>query len=162
MEVRNKVRGIVHDLNVAKITIIGVPDRPGIATAIFEPLARASINVDTIVQNASVERVTDLTFTVARSDLDKALAVVRPVAQEIGARDCVSDATLGKVSIVGAGMQSIPGYASRMFRVLYDEGINIELITTSEIRITCIIDENRVGDTVRALHRAFELEGEVK
>lgn len=158
MEVRNKVRGIAQDLNVAKVTILGVPDRPGIATAIFEPLARANISVDTIVQNASVERVTDLTFTVARSDLDKALAVVEPVVQAIGARGCVSDAKLGKVSIVGAGMQSTPGYASRMFRALYDEGINIELITTSEIRITCIIDQARVEDAVRSLHRAFELE----
>jgi aspartate kinase len=158
MEVRNKVRGIAQDLNVAKVTILGVPDRPGIATAIFEPLARANISVDTIVQNASVERVTDLTFTVARSDLDKALAVVEPVVQAIGARGCASDANLGKVSIVGAGMQSTPGYASRMFRALYDEGINIELITTSEIRITCIIDQARVGDAVRSLHRAFELE----
>jgi aspartate kinase len=158
MEVRNKVRGIAQDLNVAKVTILGVPDRPGIATAIFEPLARANISVDTIVQNASVERVTDLTFTVARSDLDKALAVVEPVVEAIGARGCASDANLGKVSIVGAGMQSTPGYASRMFRALYDEGINIELITTSEIRITCIIDQARVGDAVRSLHRAFELE----
>ncbi len=158
MEVRNKVRGITQDLNVAKVTILGVPDRPGIATAIFEPLARANVNVDTIVQNASVERVTDLTFTVARSDLDKAIAVVKPVVEAIGARGCVSDAKLGKVSIVGAGMQSTPGYASRMFRALYDQGINIELITTSEIRITCIIDEARVGDAVRALHYAFELE----
>ncbi len=162
MEVRNKVRGIAHDLNVAKVTVLGVPDRPGIATAIFERLAQASLNIDTIVQNASVERVTDLTFTVARNDLDKALAVVRPVAQEIGARDCVGDTQLGKVSIIGAGMQSAPGYASRMFRALYDEGINIELITTSEIRITCIIAENRVGDAVRALHRVFELEGEAE
>ncbi len=158
MEVRNKVRGIAQDLNVAKVTILGVPDRPGIATAIFEPLARANVNVDTIVQNASVERITDLTFTVARSDLDKAIAVVKPVVEAIGARGCVSDAKLGKVSIVGAGMQSAPGYASKMFRALYDRGINIELITTSEIRITCIIDEARVEDAVRALHHAFELE----
>jgi aspartate kinase len=158
MEIRNKVRGIAHDLNVAKVTILGVPDRPGIATAIFESLARANVNVDTIVQNASVERVTDLTFTVTKSDLDKAMAVVGPVVEAIGARGCVSDAKLGKVSIVGAGMQSTPGFASRMFRALYDQGINIELITTSEIRITCIIDQGRVEDAVRALHRAFELE----
>lgn len=158
MEVRNKVRGIAHDLNVAKVTILGLPDRPGIATAIFEPLAQANVNIDTIVQNASVERITDLTFTVAESDLNKAIAVVEPVAKAIGARGCVSDAKLGKVSIIGAGMQSAPGYASRMFRTLSDEGINIELITTSEIRITCIIDRSRVGDAIRALHRAFELE----
>jgi aspartate kinase len=158
MEMRNKVRGIAHDPNVAKITILGVPDRPGIANTIFEPLAQARVNVDTIVQNASVEKVTDLTFTIAKSDLDKAMEIVEPVAKKIGARSCVSDAKLGKVSIVGAGMQSAPGYAARMFRTLYEEGINIELITTSEIRITCIINENRIGDAVRALHRAFELE----
>ncbi len=158
MEVRNKVRGIAHDLNVAKVTVLGVPDRPGIATAIFDPLAKENISVDTIVQNASVERVTDLTFTVARSDLDKAMHMVEPVAKSIGASGCVADAKLGKVSIVGTGMQNTPGYAARMFRALYEQGINIELITTSEIRITCIIDEARVEDALIALHRAFELE----
>ncbi|MFQ5925449.1 MAG: aspartate kinase, partial [Dehalococcoidia bacterium] len=130
MEVRNKVRGIAHDLNVAKVTILGVPDRPGIATAIFEPLAEENVNVDTIVQNASVERVTDLTFTVTKSDLSRAMQVVEPVAKSIGARGCVADANLGKVSIVGTGMQNAPGYAARMFRALYEKGINIELITT--------------------------------
>lgn len=158
MEARNKVRGIAHDLNVAKITIVGVPDRPGIASAIFEPLAKANVSVDTIVQNASINKVTDLTFTVARTDLNKALKVIAPVVKSIKARDCVSDAKMAKVSIVGAGMQSAPGYAARMFRALYEEGINIELITTSEIRITCIIDESKVNSAVRALHKAFELE----
>lgn len=158
MEVKNKVRGIAHDLNVAKITIVGVPDKPGIASAIFEPLAKSSISVDTIVQNASVNKVTDLTFTVARTDLNKALKVIAPVVKSIKARDCVSDAKMAKVSIVGAGMQSAPGYAARMFHALSEEGINIELITTSEIRITCIIDESKVSKAVRALHKAFELE----
>jgi aspartate kinase len=160
MEVRNKVRGIAHDFNVAKVTVLGVPDRPGIATAIFEPLAKENISVDTIVQNASVDRVTDLTFTVTKSDLDKAMKVVEPVAKSIGARGCVADAKLGKVSIVGTGMQNAPGYAARMFRTLYEKGINIELITTSEIRITCIIDEAKVEEALQALHRAFELEKE--
>ncbi|MBE0415425.1 MAG: aspartate kinase, partial [Dehalococcoidia bacterium] len=158
MEVRNKVRGIVHDLNVAKVTILGVPDQPGIATAIFEPLAKENVSVDTIVQNASVERVTDLTFTVARSDLGRAMKVAEPVAKSIGARGCIADAKLAKISIVGTGMQNTPGYAARMFRALYERGINIELITTSEIRITCIIDEARVEEALQALHRAFELE----
>jgi len=158
MEVQNKVRGIAHDLNVAKITVLGVPDRPGIATAIFEPLAQEGISIDTIVQNASVERITDLTFTVSKGDLDRAMKVVEPVAKSIAARGCVADAKLGKVSIVGTGMQNTPGYAARMFRTLYEKGINIELITTSEIRITCIIDESRVEDALIALHRAFELE----
>lgn len=158
MEVRNKVRGIVHDLNVAKVTVLGVPDKPGIASVIFESLVGENISVDTIVQNASVERVTDLTFTVAKSDLDKAMRVVEPAAKSINARGCVADTRLGKVSIVGTGMQNTPGYAARMFRALYERGINIELITTSEIRITCIIDEARVEDALNALHRAFELE----
>jgi len=158
MEVRNKVRGIVHDLNVAKVTVIGVPDRPGIATAIFESLAKENISVDTIVQNASVDRVTDLTFTVFKSDLEKAMRVVEPVAKYIRAKGCVADAKLVKVSIVGTGMQNTPGYAARMFHALYEKGINIELITTSEIRITCIIDETRFEDALIALHQAFELE----
>jgi aspartate kinase len=159
MEVRNKVRGIAHDLDVAKITVVGVPDRPGIAASIFEPLAKANISIDTIVQNASINKVTDLTFTVAKSQLAKAMDVVKPIAKSIGARECVSDAKLGKVSIIGTGMQNTPGYAARMFATLREKGINIELITTSEIRITCIIEEAKVKEAVKALHRAFELEG---
>ncbi len=160
MEVRNKVRSIAHDLDVAKITVVGVPDRPGIAVAIFEPLAKANISVDTIVQNASIHNITDLTFTVARSELTRAMKVVKPIAKAIGARECVSDAKLGKISIIGTGMQNTPGYAARMFKALSEEGINIQLITTSEIRITCIIAESRVRDAVRALHKAFELDVE--
>ncbi len=158
MEARNKVRGVAHDINVAKVTILGVPDRPGIAAAVFEPLARVAVSVDTIVQNASVEKITDLTFTVARTDLARAKRVVEPVIQEIGAKGMVTDDQLAKVSIVGTGMQNAPGYAARMFRTLFEAGINIELITTSEIRITCIVHESRVSDAVRALHKAFELE----
>ena len=160
MEVRNKVRSIAHDLDVAKITVVGVPDRPGIAAAIFEPLAKANISVDTIVQNASIHNITDLTFTVARSELARAMKVVAPIAKAIGARECVSDAKLGKISIIGTGMQNTPGYAARMFKTLSEQGINIQLIATSEIRITCIIAESRVKDAVRALHRAFELDVE--
>ena len=158
MEVRNKVRGIAYDLDVAKITVVGVPDRPGIAAAIFQPLAAVGISVDTIVQNASIEKITDLTFTVTRGQLTKATEVVEPIARAIGARECVSDSKLGKVSVIGTGMQNTPGYAARMFSTLSEQGINIQLITTSEIRITCIIDEARVKDAVRALHQAFELE----
>ncbi|MBA7608000.1 Aspartate kinase [subsurface metagenome] len=158
MEVRNKVVGIARDLDVAKITIVGVPDRPGIAAAIFQPLAEAGISVDTIVQNASIDNITDLTFTVTKGDLAGAMRVVEPIAKLIEARECVSDSRLGKVSIIGTGMQNTPGYAARMFEVLSGQGINIQLITTSEIRITCIIDEARVEDAVRVLHRAFKLE----
>jgi len=160
MEVRNKVRSIAHDPDVAKITVVGVPDRPGIAAAVFEPLAAAGISVDTIVQNASIENITDLTFTVAKSQLEKALDVVKPICKSISARECVSDSKLGKVSVIGTGMQNTPGYAARMFATLSEKGINIQLITTSEIRITCIIDESRVKDAVRALHRAFKLDVE--
>ena len=158
MEVKNKVTGIAHDSNVAKITVIGIPDRPGVATAIFEPLARANISVDTIVQNASVEKITDLTFTVAQDDLYKAMSIVEPATNSIGGKQCVADSTLAKVSIIGSGMQNTPGYAARMFRALSEQGINIQLITTSEIRITCIISKDNVKDAVRTLHKAFELE----
>ena len=158
MEVGNRVRGIAHDKNVAKITVLGVPDQPGIAATVFEPLAQLGISVDTIVQNASEEHITDLTFTVSRTDLSAAMEIVQPVAKAIGARGCISDATLAKVSIVGTGMQNHPGYAAQMFRSLYEAKVNIEMITTSEIRITCIVSEDRVEDAVRTLHRAFQLD----
>ncbi|MFA5308152.1 MAG: aspartate kinase [Dehalococcoidales bacterium] len=158
MEIRNKVRGIAYDLDVAKITVVGVPDHPGIAAGIFVPLAQAGISVDTIVQNASIKNITDLTFTVTKGQLEAALAVVKPIADSIGAAECVGDPRLGKISIIGTGMQNAPGYAARMFETLSKEGVNIQLITTSEIRITCIIEEARIKDAVRALHRAFELD----
>jgi aspartate kinase len=155
MEVRNKVRGIAQDLHVAKVTLVGVPDRPGIAAAVFQPLADAGISVDNIVQNASIENITDLTFTVAKGDLARAMEVVKPIAAR---KQCLSDTNVGKISIIGTGMLNAPGYAARMFSALSEKGINIQLITTSEIRITCIIDEARVEEATRALHRAFKLE----
>ena len=158
MEVRSKVRGVACDTNVAKVTVLGVPDRPGIAAAFFEPLAQAGVSVDTIVQNTSVENLTDLSFTVTRTDVAKTLPLVRPVAEVIGARGVTHDEALAKVSVVGTGMQNSPGYASRMFRALSDAGVNIEMITTSEIRITCIVSGGQAADAVRALHRAFELD----
>ncbi len=158
VEQRNKVSGIASDSDVAKVTVRGVPDRPGIAAGLFGPLSDAGISVDTIVQNASEENTTDLTFTVARNDLDKTMKLVESLGRKINASEVVYDLHLAKVSIVGAGMQSGPGYAATMFRTLFDAGINIELITTSEIRITCIIDESKVAEAVRALHKAFELE----
>jgi aspartate kinase len=158
MEGFNRVRGIAHDLDVAKVTVRHVPDRPGVAAEVFAPLAEAHLSVDTIVQNASEEQLTDITFTLAKDDLARALPLVREAAARIGARDVIADEHVGKVSIVGTGIQSAPGYAARMFKTLSDAGINIEIISTSEIRITCIIPEPRVGDAVRALHRAFELE----
>ena len=158
MEVTNKVRGVTYQMGVARITVRGVPDRPGIAAALFEPLAGALISVDTIVQNASAERLTDVSFTVTRVDAAKALQIARDVAERIGASDCVSDERLGNVSIVGTGMENAPGYAAQMFKTLHEAGINIEMITTSQIRITCIVDESRVHDAVRVLHQAFELD----
>jgi aspartate kinase len=160
MEVRNKVRGIAYDLDVAKITFIGVPDNPGVAAKIFMPLAAAGISVDTIVQNASVKNITDLTFTVAESQLKNAMAVVEPIAKSISAKKCIGDPKWGKVSIIGTGMQNVPGYAAKMFDALSKAGINIQLITTSEIRITCIIEDSKVKEAVKALHKAFELDKE--
>jgi aspartate kinase len=158
MEGFNRVRGIAHDLDIAKVTLRHVPDRPGVAAEIFQPLADAHLSVDTIVQNASEDNLTDLTFTLAKGDLARALPHVNEIAKRIGAKDVVADERMGKVSIVGTGIQSAPGYAARMFRALSDAGINIEIISTSEIRITCIVPEERVEDAVRALHAAFELE----
>lgn len=160
MEIRNKVRGIAYDNDVAKITLVGVPDHPGIAASIFTPLAVAGISVDTIVQNTSINNITDLTFTVAESQLDAAMLVVEPIAKAINAQKCIGDTKWGKVSIIGTGMQNAPGYAAKMFETLSKENINIQLITTSEIRITCIIEESKVKDAVRALHKAFELDKE--
>jgi len=158
LEERNRVRAIAHDTDVAKVTVRQVPDRPGIAAHIFEPLAEAGISVDTIVQNASDHNLTDLTFTIGRKDLKRTEALMPSICQSVGAGSYVANGELGKVSIVGVGIQTAHGYAARMFRTLYDAGINIELITTSEIRLTCIIEAAKVHDAVRALHAAFELE----
>ena len=160
MEQANKVRGIAHEDNIAKITVRGVPDKPGIAAHLFSPLAEASISVDTIVQNASVEKLTDMTFTVDRGDLERSLRVVESLLPLIEAREVIADADFGSVSIVGTGMATSPGYAARMFQTLFEHGINIELISTSEIRITCIVRAGQVTDAVRALHDAFALDRE--
>ncbi|CAI8012266.1 Aspartokinase [Geodia barretti] len=157
-EIRNRVRGIATDTNVAKITVLGVIDRPGIAASLFEPLANADISVDVIVQNASVDGTTDMTFTVTRTDLARALEVVEPVVKELGSRGTVSDEGLAKLSIVGSGMQDAPGYASQMFRSLASRGINIDAITTSEIRITCLISESQIAEAACTLHDAFRLD----
>ncbi len=158
MEVPNKVRGVAYDRGVARITVRAVPDRPGIAAALFKPLSDANVSVDTIVQNASADRLTDLSFTVSRLDFRLALEITQQIAREIGAADCVSHDALGQVSIVGTGMQNAPGVASLMFSSLAQAGVNIEMITTSQIRITCIVDEHQIATAVRALHDAFELD----
>jgi aspartate kinase len=158
VEQRNKVRGLAHDRNVAKVTLVEVPDRPGVASSVFAPLAEAGINVDTIVQNVGHHGTTDLSFTITRGDLAKTKRILEPVVRELGFREMTTDSAMAKVSIVGAGIQNAPGYASKMFAALAEAGVNIEIISTSEIRITCMIAEDQVETAVRALHKAFALE----
>ncbi len=158
MEDRIKVTGIAYQSNIAKVTVRAVPDRPGMAAELFEPLSAVGISVDTIVQNTSVERLTDISFTVDRSDLQKTLRELESVTSDMGAGEVVTDPTLASISVVGSGMQNTPGYASRMFRVLSEARINIEMITTSEIRISCIIAEAQVPEAVRLLHSGFDLD----
>lgn len=160
MENRIKVTGIACTTNVAKITVRSVPDQPGMAAALFEPLAQSGISVDTIVQNTSEDRTTDISFTVSGTDLPAALAMVGDLTREMGAAGMVSEANLAAVSVVGSGMQHTPGYASRMFRILADGKVNIDMITTSEIRISCIIKEEQAQEAVRLLHRGFALDQE--
>jgi aspartate kinase len=158
MEVRNPVRGIAHDTDVTRISIESVPDRPGIAAQIFHALAEANINVDVIVQNVGVAGHADVSFTIADADFDKTMKIMDPLKQELGARSVIADQGVAKVSVVGSGMRSSPGYADRMFTGLAAEGINILSITTSEIRITCLIERDKVKQAVRSLHKMFELE----
>lgn len=158
MEDRNRVRGVAHELSVAKVTVLGVPDRPGVAAAVFEPLSRAGISVDVIVQNVSSQGHTDLTFTVNEDELAHALELVEPASREIGAAGLSQSGGLAKVSLVGTGMLGTPGIAARMFRTLAEARINIEMISTSEIRITCIVERTQAETAVRALHAAFELD----
>jgi aspartate kinase len=157
IETGAQVRAVVHNANVARITVLAVPDRPGLATAIFQPLADSGVNVDVIVQNLAQEGNTDISFSVERTDLKKALDLVSSVAKEIDAGGVASSSDLGTISIVGMGMQSSPGVAAQMFGALASFKINITSITTSEIRITCLIDENRLEDAVRVLHESFGL-----
>lgn len=157
MEVRRAVTGIAVTRNVAKITAPALPDKPGVAADIFEPLAAAGINVDVIIQSASAGGKADISFTVADGDLERALAITK------GSKPCVGHNVMGgrgyvKVSIVGTGMTNSPGYASRMFRALAAAGVNIDMITTSEIRITCIVESGQLEKAARALHQAFELQ----
>ena len=158
MEIRNKVRGIAQDADVARVTVRGVPDRPGIAAEIFAPLAESGVSVDIIVQNVGRDGLSDLSFTVQQGDVERTLTQARAIAIAMGAGEVTADHSLAKVSIVGAGLQNAPGYAARMFRSLSDAGINIEMITTAEISITCVVHEASLGDAVRALHHSFELE----
>ena len=153
------ISGIAFARDEAKITVIDVPDRPGIAYQILGPIADANIDVDMIIQNQSVDAKTDFTFTVPRAEYQKALDLLKKSVQaHIGAKDILGDAKVSKVSVVGVGMRSHVGVASKMFRTLSEEGINILMISTSEIKISVVIDEKYMELAVRALHKAFELD----
>ncbi len=152
------ISGIAFNRDEAKLTILGVPDNPGVAFRVLGPISDANIEVDVIVQNVGADNTNDITFTVHRNDLARAEAILKQTADEMGAREVVTDAKIAKVSIVGVGMRSHAGIASKMFGALAEVGINIDLITTSEIKISVIIDEKFLELGVRALHSAFELD----
>ena len=157
VEMANKVRGIAHDLDITKVTVRGVPDRPGAAASIFQPLSEAGVRIDTVVQNTSVDGVTDLSFTVTTDDMRLANSLMDHIVQDMGARSWLADVGLAKVSIVGVCLDKGFGYAAKMFQTLFIADVNIDLITTSPIRITCIIGKAKVSEAVRALHAAFAL-----
>ncbi|MCM2569291.1 MULTISPECIES: aspartate kinase [Janthinobacterium] len=152
------ISGIAFNRDEAKITVLGVPDRPGVAYHILGPVADANIEVDMIIQNQSVDGKTDFTFTVSRGEYTRALAVLEANRESLGAASITGDAKVSKLSVVGVGMRSHVGVASQMFRTLSEEGINIMMISTSEIKISVLIDEKYMELAVRALHKAFELE----
>ncbi len=153
------VRAVAHDKNQARITIRGVVDRPGIAAQIFDPIGQAGIIVDMIIQNTSEDGITDITFTVPKGDFKKAFNIAKEAANKIGAERVLGDEHIGKVSIIGVGMCSHSGVAAKMFKVLAQAGINILMISTSEIKISCVVDEKEVERAVRVLHEAFIEEG---
>ena len=146
------VRGIAHDASESKVTVYGVPDTPGVAASLFEPLAEAGVNVDMIVQNVSQDGSTDISFTVPSASVELARQEAETVATSVGAGGVSIDQSIGKVSVVGVGMKTESGIAAQMFRILSDNGINIEMISTSPIRISCVVKEGSVDDAVQALH----------
>ena len=152
------ISGVVQDASESKVTVIAVPDRPGISAALFENLANANINVDMIVQNTSKDGLTDISFTVPKADMKTAESIVARVAAEIGAQAVTHDADIAKVSLVGADMKTSPGIAARMFRVLADNNVNIHMISTSTIRVSVVISSSDMETAVRALHTAFGLD----
>ncbi len=152
------ISAVTHDVSEAKVTVLNVPDRPGISAALFEPLAEANVNVDMIVQNTSKDGTTDISFTLPKADLLKADPIVARVAAEVGAAGVTHDPDVAKVSVIGAGMKSSPGIAARMFRTLADRGINIEMISTSTIRVSVVVPSEKVTEAVQSLHTAFGLD----
>jgi len=152
------VSGIAFNRDEAKITVLGVPDTPGIAHQILAPISDSKIEVDVIVQNVSTDGKTDFSFTVHRNDFQRTLEILKPVAESIGAKDIIGDDRICKLGLVGVGMRSHVGVASTMFEALSSEGVNIQMVSTSEIKITVVIDEKYMELAVRALHQAFDLD----
>lgn len=152
------VSGVTHDKNQARITLKKVPDQPGIAAKIFTPIADAGIIVDMIIQNTRPEGQTDLTFTVPKAEFKRAMALENEIAADIGAEEVFGDENIAKVSVIGVGMKDNSGVASTMFRTLAEENINIKMISTSEIRVSCVIEEKYAELAVRVLHTAFGLD----
>jgi aspartate kinase len=155
------ISAVTHDASEAKVTIVGVPDKPGMAAAIFRPLADLGANVDMIVQNVSHDGRTDMSFTVPRLDLSRTLEAVGRVVSDVGAERYTADEGIARVSLIGAGMKSHPGVAADMFEALAEAGVNIEMISTSPIRTSCVIREDQVEQAVRAVHERFRLSDEV-
>jgi aspartate kinase len=151
------ISGVTHDTSEAKVTLRDVPDHPGVAARVFTQLAAANVNVDMIIQNVSEAGTTDISFTVPKDDLVRAKRAVTEVVAELGAREWSVDESIAKISLVGAGMKTHPGISAKMFSTLADAGVNIDLISTSPIRISCVISASQVGEAVRALHEAFDL-----
>ena len=156
------ISGITYTRDEAKVTVRGVPDKPGVAHQILGPVSDAHINVDMIIQNVGADGTTDMTFTVHRGDLKRSLEILRGVVEELGAAEVVGDADLAKISVVGVGMRSHAGIATTMFRALSDKGINIQMISTSEIKISVAVDQEYTELAVRTLHKAFGLDGEAQ
>jgi aspartate kinase len=152
------ISGVVHDVGEAKMTLLGVPDRPGVSALLFESLAAANVNVDMIVQNTSIDGTTDISFTLPTGDIKTAEPILKKVGDEVGATGINKDENIVKLSLVGAGMKSSPGIAAKMFRVLADNGVNIEMISTSTIRISVVVERSQLEKAVRALHTAFDLD----
>ncbi len=151
------ISGVTHDTSEAKVTILGVPDRPGVASRTFRALADAGVNIDMIVQNVSEAGLTDISFTLPKTDLAVAEPILRATCEEVGAAGFSQDSDVGKVSLIGAGMRTHPGVAADMFEALASAGINIEIISTSSIRISCVVRAADVERAVQAVHDQFQL-----
>lgn len=152
------IRGVSVNKDEAKLTVAGVPNRPGVAAAIFKALADANINVDMIIQNIGASAATDISFTVPKKDADRAASVLKPIAKKTGIRDISQDVNLSKVSVVGIGMRSHAGVAAKMFEILGQNGVNIEMISTSEIKISCVVKKSDAEKAVKLLHKEFKLD----